>query len=119
MSLDVSLKHSEYMFRHEILKVIIIEGGSPILAHLSQCVRCIINSYFKGHLLNYCMDGMGVYQTWQKWSLYGPLQFFFQIVSVHCISKSHRLKFILKMKTFEIFLSETTEPRALIFGTCM
>ena len=34
MSLDVSLKHSEYMFRHEILKVIIIEGGSPILTHL-------------------------------------------------------------------------------------
>ena len=55
MSLDVSLKHSEYMFRHEILKVIIIEGGSPILAHLSQCVRCIINSYFKEHLLNYWM----------------------------------------------------------------
>ena len=42
------------MFRREILKVIIIEVP-PFLAHLSQCVRCIINSYFKGHLLNYWM----------------------------------------------------------------
>ena len=41
MSLDVSLKDSEYMFRHEILKVIIIEGGSPILAHLVDgIIRC-------------------------------------------------------------------------------
>ena len=41
MSLDVSLKHSEYMFRHEILKVIIIEGDSPILAHLVDgIIRC-------------------------------------------------------------------------------
>ena len=32
MSLDVSSKHTEYMFRHEILKVIIIDGGSPIFS---------------------------------------------------------------------------------------
>ena len=117
MSLDISLKHSEYMFRHEILKVIIIEGGSPILAHLSQCVRCIINSYFKGHLLNYWMGWE--FTKLGRNGLYMALFNFFQIVSVYFISKSHRLKYILKMKTFEIFLSETTEPRALIFGTCM
>ena len=41
MSLDVSVKHSEYMFRLEILKLIIIEGGSPILAHLVDgIIRC-------------------------------------------------------------------------------
>ena len=79
------------MFQHEILKVIIIEGGSPSLAHLSQGVRCIINSYFKGHLLNYWMG-------WEftKLGRNGPYMalfiIFFQIVPVHCISKSHRLK---------------------------
>ena len=66
-------------------------GRYPILAHLSQCVRCIINSYFKGHLLNY----------WMGWEftklgingLYMALFIlYFQIVSIHCISKSHRLK---------------------------
>ena len=79
------MKHIEYIFQHEILKVIIIEVP-PFLAQLSQCVRCVINNYLK------ILDVMGVYQTWQKWSLYGPLYFFFQIVSVHCISKSHRLR---------------------------
>ena len=37
-----------------------------------------------------------------------------QMVPVHCISRSHRLKTDLRGATFEIFLSETTRPRALI-----
>ena len=102
MSLDVSLKHTEYMFRHEILKVIIIEVP-PFLAHLSQCVRCIINSYSK------LLDGIGVYQTWQKWSLYGPFYFFFQIVSVHCIST--RVIFYVRR---EVDLMKTANVNAYI-----
>ena len=39
-----------------------------------------------------------------------------QMVMVRCISRSHRLKKDFEMKTLKIFLSETTSPRALIFG---
>ena len=39
-----------------------------------------------------------------------------QMVPVRCISRSQRLKTDLRDKTFEIFLSETTRPRALISG---
>ena len=42
-----------------------------------------------------------------------PSSFIVQIVPDHCIS---RLKLIFKMETLKIFLSETTRPRALIFG---
>ena len=38
------------------------------------------------------------------------------MVQVHCISRSHRLKIYFEMKTTKIFLSETTRPRAVIFG---
>ena len=38
-----------------------------------------------------------------------------QMVLVHCISSSHRLKKIFEMKIVIIFLSETTRSRALIF----
>ena len=34
-----------------------------------------------------------------------------QMVQVHCISRSHRLKIDFEMKTSKIFLSYTTRPR--------
>ena len=40
-----------------------------------------------------------------------------QMVTVHCISRSHRLKRDFQEENFKkIFISETTRPRALIFG---
>ena len=38
------------------------------------------------------------------------------MVPVHCIYRSHRLKYIFKMKTLKILLFETSRLRALIFG---
>ena len=39
-----------------------------------------------------------------------------QMILVHCISRSHRLKIDLQDENFKIFSPETTRPRALIFG---
>ena len=41
-----------------------------------------------------------------------------QMVSVHCISRSHRLKIDFQDENFksQVFLSETSRPRALIFN---
>ena len=41
---------------------------------------------------------------------------FVQMVTVHCKSRSQRLKIDFKMKTLKIFYFETTRPRALIVG---
>ena len=38
------------------------------------------------------------------------------MVPVHCISRSHRLKIDFQDENFQIFFSETTMPRALIFS---
>ena len=39
-----------------------------------------------------------------------------QMVSVHCISRSYRLKIDFQGENFKKIFSETTRPRALIFG---
>ena len=44
--------------------------------------------------------------------LYGPLYKIVQMVQVHCMSRSHMLKIDFQDEIF----SETTRPRALIFG---
>ena len=44
-----------------------------------------------------------------------PSLLFIQMVMVHCISRSHRLKINVRDENFEIFLSETTRLRALPF----
>ena len=75
MSLDVSLKHSEYMFRHEILKVIIIEEVPHFSSPESVC--SLHHQQLFQRTSPKLLDGMGVYQTGQKWSLYGPLNFIF------------------------------------------
>ena len=46
---------------------------------------CVVSNCFKGHLLNYWLDFA---QTWQECSLK-----IVQMVLIHCISRSHRLKF--------------------------
>jgi len=56
------------------------------------------------------------YQTQQEWSLGGPLpkmfKWFWLVAWV-----GHRVKkYVFKMKFSKIFLSETTRPRAFIFG---
>ena len=76
MSLDVSLKHTLYMFRHEILKVIIIDGGSPIFSSPESVCPLHHQQLFQ-RTSPKLLDGLGVYQTWQKWSLYGHFYFFF------------------------------------------
>ena len=64
MSLDVSLKHSEYMFRHEILKGIIIEGGTPFSSPESVCSLHHQQLFLRTSPK--LLDGMGVYQTGQN-----------------------------------------------------
>ena len=59
------------MFRHEILKVIIIDGGSPIFSSPESVCPLHHQQLFQ-RTSPKLLDGLGVYQTWQKWSLYGP-----------------------------------------------
>ena len=78
-----------------------------------RCALSIVNNCFKGHLLlNYWLDlpnFAGIILTW-------PSLIIVQMVMVPCISRSHRLKIDFRDESFKIFLSESTRPKALIFG---
>ena len=55
-------------------------------------------------------------QTLQERSLVDPPFKVVQMVPVHCISRSQELKWIFKLKTSKIFLSETTRPISIYHG---
>ena len=76
-------------------------------------VSSIVNNCFKGHLLNiwlfFLLNLAGIILIWLSFIIV-------QMVIVHFISRSPRLKIDFEMKTLKIFLSDTKWPRALIFG---
>ena len=71
---------------------------------MSYCDRwmSVVNNYFKGHL----NEWLDLDQTWQEWSLYGPLYIVIivQMVPVRCISRSYRLKIDFRDENFKNLL---------------
>ena len=65
------------------------------------CPSCVINNCFKGYLLNYGLDSApnlaGMILIWPSLKIV-------QMVMVHCISRSHRLKIDFQDETFKNLL---------------
>ena len=79
-----------------------------------RCASSVINNCFKGHLLlNYWLD---FWPNLVRMVLIWPSLKFVQMVPIHCISRSHRLKIDFQDEKLKIFFSETTRPRTLVFG---
>jgi len=93
---------------HKVLKVSFCDG--PLSVVHCPSVRPCVNNVFKQLLL--CNRSLDFDQTSQEWS---PTKVV-QSVLVGCISRSQGKKKVFKMQFLKIFLSETTRPRAFIFG---